>query len=59
MENSKGDLLGLALWVSWYKDRGTTDAMWVLSSDRVPRAPTEEELLLIYAHYIKLYPRLR
>ena len=39
--------IGLALWVSWYKSRGSTDAVWVLSSEGPPRAPTEMELRAI------------
>lgn len=37
----------MALWVAWYKSRGTTDAMWLLFNDRPPRQPTEAECLLI------------
>lgn len=37
----------LALWVSWYKSRGCTDAMWLLGTDGVPRAPTEAECVAI------------
>lgn len=37
----------LALWVTWYKDRGRTDGMWLLSSSKPPRAPTESECLAI------------
>lgn len=43
--------IGLALWVSWYKSRGTTDAVWVLDNDRPPRPPTEAEVLAIVAHF--------
>lgn len=31
---------GLALWVSWYKHRGGTEAMWILSNYDLPRLPT-------------------
>lgn len=41
----------LALWVTWYKSRGTTDAMWLLFDDQPPRAPTEAECLLIAQAY--------
>lgn len=51
VEDQNGGYIGLALWVSWYKSRGTTDAVWVLSDDSPPRRPTEEELLAIIAHY--------
>lgn len=29
----------LALWVSWYKHRGRTEAMWLLSNYDAPRKP--------------------
>lgn len=41
----------LALWVSWYKNRGETDAMWLLFDDKPPRRPTEQECLLIAQVY--------
>lgn len=41
----------LALWVSWYKNRGRTDAMWLLFDDRPPREPTEAECLAVVADY--------
>jgi hypothetical protein len=44
---------GLALWITWYKSQGETDALWILDSHNAPRNPTEEELLLIYNHYKK------
>ncbi len=46
-----GERIGLALWVSWYKSRGSTEAVWLLSESAAPRAPTERELLAILAHY--------
>lgn len=33
----------MALWVSWYKRRGQTEAMWLLSNYNPPRAPTAAE----------------
>lgn len=45
-----------ALWVSWYKNRGRTEAMWLLFGDRPPRQPTEEECLAIakaFEHILK------
>jgi hypothetical protein len=42
---------GLALWITWYKTRGGTDALWILDSLNAPRNPTEKELLLIHKHY--------
>ncbi len=41
----------LALWVSWYKNRGRTDAMWLLFDDKPPRKPTEAECLAVVATY--------
>lgn len=43
----------LALWVSWYKNRGSTDAMYLLFSNKPPRMPTEQECVLIAEHYNK------
>jgi hypothetical protein len=37
--------------VSWYKQRGGTDALWILDSYNKPRKPTEEELLAIVKYY--------
>lgn len=41
----------MALWVAWYKSRGTTDALWLLNSDEAPRRPTEADCLAICAAY--------
>lgn len=41
---------GDCLFVSWYKQRGSTTAMWLLASDSrdgTPHAPTEADVLLI------------
>jgi len=43
--------LGLCLWVSWYKSRGRTDAMWVLNEDDEPRVPTFDDLQTIIDYY--------
>jgi hypothetical protein len=37
----------LALWVTWYKSRGTTDGMWLMFSDQPPRPPTEQESAVV------------
>ena len=51
------EAIGLALWLTWYKSRGSTDAIWVLDSTRPPRAPSEDEVLaVLHAHGI--YPTL-
>lgn len=39
----------LALWVSWYKHRGRTDAMWLLNESEPPRRPTEADCVAISA----------
>ncbi len=41
----------LCLWISWYKNRGSTDAMWILCSDREPTRPTEGDCLAIIEYY--------
>jgi hypothetical protein len=41
----------LALWVSWYKQRGGTDHMWLLYSKQLPRSPRESEILAIVNYY--------
>lgn len=45
------DLDADALWVSWYKNRGGTDQLWLLSSNYYPRQPMEQELLDIISYY--------
>jgi hypothetical protein len=44
LENGDGEILGSHLWVNWYKHRGRTNAMWLLSEDNPPRVPTFEEI---------------
>jgi hypothetical protein len=39
----------LALWVSWYKHRGRTEAMWLLSENELPRRPTEADCIAVIA----------
>ena len=43
----------LALWMTWYKNRGRTDAMWLLFDDCLPRVPTESECLKVIEAYSK------
>lgn len=43
----------LALWVTWYKNRGRTESMWVLGDDGDPRRPTEAECRRIIEVYGK------
>ena len=40
----------MALWVCWYKSRGSTDNMLLLFSDKPARPPTEAETLAIVEH---------
>ena len=39
------DYLGLCLFVTWYKIRGSTDAMYILSEDNPPIKPTQKKLI--------------
>ena len=43
--------LGLCLWVTWYKSRGGTDAMWILDDYNTPRLPTYKDLEIIADYY--------
>lgn len=47
----------LTLWVTWYKNRGATDQMWLLSDDAPPRRPTEGDCLRIHSEYKAAPPR--
>lgn len=49
--DSMDDVPAMALWVAWHKNRGSTDALWLLDSDMPPRRPTEAECLAICATY--------
>lgn len=46
-----GEPFGLAMWLTWYKSRGTTEAVYVLDSTAPPRAPTEAEVIAVVEHY--------
>jgi hypothetical protein len=41
LQNTESD--SLCLWMTWYKNRGRTDKMWLLSDTGFPRVPTEDE----------------
>ncbi len=41
----------VCLWVGWYKQRGRTEAMWLMFDASPPRCPTEEECLKILEYY--------
>lgn len=47
------DVEGLALWISWYKNRGSTDAFYILDDCLKPRVPTETELVEIINYFKK------
>ena len=42
----------LCLWVSWYKNRGGTDQMWLLPEFGSPREVTFDDIQRIYDFYI-------
>ena len=46
--------MGLCLWVSWYKSRGRTEAMWILDEDNQPKEPNFNDLKAIIKHYSEL-----
>lgn len=50
-EDEDEDWTPFALWVSWYKRRGKTDALWLLSDTGEPRRPTEADCRAIIARY--------
>ena len=41
----------VCLWVGWYKNRGSTEGMYLMFENLPPRPPTEEECLKIVEHY--------
>ena len=44
--------IGRCLYVAWYKNRGGTEALWILDGEGdIPRNPTEGELSAIIEHY--------
>ena len=43
--------MGLCLWVSWYKSRGRTEAMYILSENEPPKIPTFNDLKNIVEYY--------
>lgn len=45
--------MGLCLWVTWYKSRGRTEAMWILDEYNTPRLPTYNDLEQIANYYLK------
>ena len=54
VDDSKGNYIGRCLYVAWYKQRGGTEALWILNGEGdTPRNPTEKELLAIINYYEK------
>ena len=54
IEDDKGRYIGRCLYVAWYKNRGATEAIWILDGEGdTPRQPTEQELLAIIRHFPK------
>lgn len=43
--------LGLTLWMSWYKDRGRIEALWLLDEHNAPRRPSEREIVAVLQAY--------
>lgn len=41
----------LSLWVTWYKNRGRTEQMWLMFDNKPPRRPTEDELVRLAGLY--------
>lgn len=52
-KNDKGYMQSqpVCLWVGWYKQRGRTEAMWLMFENYPPRKPTEAEVLAILQFY--------
>lgn len=51
--------MGLCLFVSWYKSRGSTEAMWILDENNIPRVPTRQELEAIVEYYDINFPQAK
>lgn len=52
IEDNKGNYIGRCLYVAWYKNRGGTEALWILDGEGdTPRKPTEMELMAIINYY--------
>jgi len=52
VSDDEGNYIGRCLYVAWYKNRGGTEALWILDGEGdIPRNPTEKELLAIIAYY--------
>ncbi len=52
VEDTSGSYIGRCLYVAWYKNRCSTEALWILDGEGdIPRPPTEDELLSIIRYY--------
>lgn len=52
--DDKDNYIGRCLYVAWYKNRGGTEALWILGGEGdIPRKPTEKELLAIVQYYTR------
>ena len=52
VDDDRGNYIGRCLYVAWYKNRGETEALWILNGEYdEPRKPTESELLAIIRYY--------
>ena len=51
IDDINGDPIGMCLWVCWYKRRGATSVMWILSGDNPPQQPTFDQLEKILEFY--------
>ena len=49
--DDSGDLFFFWLWTTWYKNRGCTEQMLLMSDDVPPMVPTEKDLLAIIDYY--------
>ena len=47
------DIKAIGLYVTWYKRRGETEQMWLMSDDNPPRRPTLKECQAILKHLQK------
>lgn len=41
----------VCLWIGWYKNRGSTEGMYLMFEHLPPRPPTEDECLVVLKHY--------
>ena len=40
-----------AAWLTWYKNRGRTDQIWLLYNHQPPQRPTEKDILKIVEYF--------